>query len=757
MKAQSLRVASLMVFLTGAAALVYELAWTRWLTLVLGASAEGLAVVTASTMLGFAIGAGLLGRRIDTAARPLRAYGVLEVAVGLSAALVSWALHDAGTAAWSASLPRPALVALVLAMVGLPTAFMGVTLPAVVAYVGRRATADTRGGLSTLYAANTAGAVVGTLAAGFALIELFGYGRAAAAAIALNLAVGLAAIVLDRDATTVETAPSEHADAPVAAAPSRAAAHDALLAAGVSGFGVMAHEVLSSRLLVYGFFATSHAIAIILAVYLAGLSLGARAVAGPLRRGDVRPWHLGLALITAGGMTLAFAPSLTQTSALVDALRGNRVEWSVRIGVEAAVAAALLLPSAVSMGLVFPLATALGAAARAPGATIGRAVLVNTLAGAVGALGAGFVLVPLLGVRGAVALVSLVQAVAGAWIVSRHAPARRGLGWIAAALLALGAGLWSQRPQTGAEPGVSTLVAQHVVGHEREYRVLCYREGPTAITEVLEHLPTGRRDLLIDGFVATGTADTASYMRLMGTLPMALHPAPRRALVICFGTGTTARAVASFPDAAVDIVDLNPDVFRCAPALSPRNPALLARASVHVADGRAFLRESTARFDVITQEPMPPHFAGVASLYSAEYYRLARARLADDGVMVQWLPMHLTAPADARQIAAAALAVFPETWMVITPNDFTGLLVMSPRPIPAERRRAVDARLSTVFALDPAHLRRFIDGAAPITDDRPTLEYNGIDRVLGRFRSSSNLLRYNLSRVSAAMGPAATP
>lgn len=231
---------------------------------------------------------------------------------------------------------------------------------------------------------------------------------------------------------------------------------------------------------------------------------------------------------------------------------------------------------------------------------------------------------------------------------------------------------------------------------------------------------------------------------------MTLHPSPRRALVICFGTGATARAVASFPEASVDIVDINPDVFACAPAF-PANVLLLRRAHVHVEDGRAFLRRSSgARYDVITQEPMPPHFAGVAALYSEEYYRLARARLADDGVMVQWLPMHLTAPDDARQIAAAALRVFPETWLAIAPGDFTGLLVSSPRPVPAARRAVVEAELRTAFALDPAHLRRFIDGAAPTTDDRPSLEYNGVDRVLDRFRSPARMLRYNLQRVVAA-------
>lgn len=743
-------VAALLVFLTGGAALIYELAWTRWLTLTLGASARSLAVVTASTMLGFGVGAGLLGRRVDRTARPLRMYGLLELAIGLSAAAVTAVLRAAPMARWSADLPHWAVSLVVLALVGIPTAFMGVTIPALVAHLGRGDAAATRGAFGTLYAANTAGAVLGTLAAGFLLIERLGYTGASSVGIALNVLVGAFAVLSDRG-EAAPAAPAEGEETPAAVHDPKVA-RSALIAATVSGFGVMAHEVISSRLLVYGFFATTHAIAIILAVFLGGLSLGARIVAGPMRRGTVGVVHLGGALVASGALSLALAPSLTQTAALVDALRGTRPEWSVRLGIEALVASAVLLPAAVVMGLVFPLAAGLYASARSPGATLGRAVLGNTMAGVAGALGAGFVLVPLFGVRGSIAVVALVQAASGAWIVAAHATARRAAVAAIATAFAVAAGgaLWAQKPRTGGVPGETTLVAQHVVGHEEEYRVLCYREGPTAITEVLAHGPSGRRDVLIDGFVAAGNDGSAGYMDLMGRVPMTLHPSPRRALVICFGTGATARAVASFPGASVDLVDINPDVFACAPSF-PANVPLLRRARVHVEDGRAFLRRSSGeRYDVITQEPMPPHFAGVAALYSEEYYRLARARLADDGVMVQWLPMHLTAPDDARQIAAAALRVFPETWLAIAPGDYTGLLVSSPRPIPAGRRAAVERELATAFALDPAHLRRFIDGAGPTTDDRPSLEYNGVDRVLSRFRSPSRMLRYNLQRVVAA-------
>ena len=753
----SLAITAALLFASGAAAFVYELAWARWLTLTLGASAEGLAIVTASTMIGFAAGAAWLAPRVDASRRPLRTYGLLEIAIGLGAAVVSSLLHLAPTAAITASLPRVVVVTALLALVAIPTALMGATLPAVLAAVRGPDEATLRSRLTLLYAANTAGAVIGTLVMGFVLVDALGYARSAALGCAVNVVVGTLAVALDRRWFVATTSPAMASDAPVSSA-AEPATHrrEALFLAAVSGFTVLAHEVLSSRLLVYGLFATSHAIAILLATYLTGLAIGARLVSGPLARGEVKPMHLGAATVAASTLTLAFVPALGQVSALVTTIRGNEVGYDVRLAVEVLVAAMLLLPSATAMGTIFPLAAALAVRSGHEGRDVGLAVLVNTLAGAAGSLGAAFVLVPLAGVRGAIAIVTFLGALAGAIVVFRTADRGRAAGFVVAiGVGVVGAG-WLARPVVGLAPGEGALVPQHVVDHESEYVVLCHHEGPSAITEVLHHTPTGRVDVLIDGFVAAGSSASAGYMRLMGDLPMALHPAPRQALVICFGTGTTTRAVVArarlLPEpGSVDVVDLNPDVFACAGESGPGNAEALAYANVHVEDGRAFLRAGSDRFDVITQEPMPPHFAGVSALYSVEHYELARARLADDGVMLQWLPMHLTAPDDARAIAASALAVFPEVWLALAPGDYTGLLVMSPSPIASDARARAEAELGVQFVLDRAGVERFIAGTSPVTDDRPSLEHNGIDRVLGDFGSATGLLEHNLGLVAAAM------
>jgi spermidine synthase len=157
---------------------------------------------------------------------------------------------------------------------------------------------------------------------------------------------------------------------------------------------------------------------------------------------------------------------------------------------------------------------------------------------------------------------------------------------------------------------------------------------------------------------------SVSYMAWMGRLPMLLHPAPRRALVICFGTGQTANAVLQEGPERLDVVELNPAVLRMAP-LFASNHGVLAdpRVRAIAMDGRAWLRRSAERYDVVTLEPMPPHFAGVNALYSREFYEIVSARLAPGGIVAQWLPLHLLPPFHAASIAATFRSVFPDAFL----------------------------------------------------------------------------------------------
>lgn len=249
-------------------------------------------------------------------------------------------------------------------------------------------------------------------------------------------------------------------------------------------------------------------------------------------------------------------------------------------------------------------------------------------------------------------------------------------------------------------------------------------------------------------------------MAWMGRLPMLAHPAPRRALVIGFGTGQTAHAVRLEGALRIDIAEVSSAVIEVA-HLFLSNGGVLSdrRVRVRISDGRAWLRRSRARYDVITLEPMPPHFAGMNSLYSREFYNTAAARLAARGVVAQWLPLHLVAPRDAASVARTFVEVFPDALLWIDPRDRTGLLV-GRRPAPdipplrswpglarkGEGRDLGPAGVDAAVALFGPSLAGYASAGEVITDDNQLLAY-GAGRRLWRYPSTDALHRINLELV----------
>ncbi|NNL65818.1 MAG: hypothetical protein HKP30_06225 [Myxococcales bacterium] len=288
-------------------------------------------------------------------------------------------------------------------------------------------------------------------------------------------------------------------------------------------------------------------------------------------------------------------------------------------------------------------------------------------------------------------------------------------------------------------------------------RVLALDEGPDFTTSVIE-TGTGFRSLLIDGFTATSENPIgAHYMVWMGSLPALLHPDPERTLVICFGTGQTANGLRKEGVGHVDVVDVSDAVLGMAP-LFPSNERVLEDPRVQsiTMDGRAWLRRSDHRYDVVTLEPMPPNFAGVNSLYSREFYEIVATRLADDGVVAQWLPIHLVTKADSEAIAATFHAVFPDSILWIDPIGGTGILLgrkqAGAEPLgatwPGLARRATGRTLRAdeierAVVLGPAEMARYAALGTVITDDNQQLSHGrmrpGLKGRLGQQQALANM------------------
>jgi hypothetical protein len=243
-----------------------------------------------------------------------------------------------------------------------------------------------------------------------------------------------------------------------------------------------------------------------------------------------------------------------------------------------------------------------------------------------------------------------------------------------------------------------------------------------------------------------------------------MHPDPRRALVICFGTGQTANAVRKEGPEQLDIVDVSANVFALAHHF-PENEGVLddPRVQTHVMDGRAWLRRTSQRYEVVTLEPMPPTFAGSNSLYSVEFYQLVAERLQPGGVVAQWLPFHLIDPEESAAITAAFIEVFPDAYLWIDMSG-TGILVGREadsvgRPLwsglyrPVERNMS-PAQIEQALLYGPSVLHEYAKLSEPVTDDNQLLSYGwGRMRWWGQGNDSTATTRYQLLLLEAVAKP----
>ncbi len=719
---------ALLLFGSGFSALVYQVIWVRLLGLVFGVTVYAASTVLAAFMGGLALGSYLAGRLSDRVRSPLRWFAAAETLIGLSAlatpTLLAWMTPiyrqiSAGRADESGVLTL-ARLACSAAILLVPTTMMGATVP----FVLRRALSGSREvgrRAALLYAANTAGALAGALAAGYVLISRVGLTRTMQIAAGVNLGVAAVAFVLSR--ITADHGPRITMDhgvdpdgSPILTA---AARRTVLVVFGISGFVSLALEIVWIRALLMFLPATTYVFTTILAVVLGGIAAGS-AIAAAFRRRV--PSLRALASIEAG---MALAALLSMWAFGTTYAAG----WRTSAALQAI--ALSILPTTIFMGLAFPLGLHYWSqdAARV-GARVGTFYALN-LAGAVaGALAAGFILIPWLGTRGSlVALAGITLACA--WCLyavagpqSRLALLRR------AALLAIAFILVAR----AVPDPLATALSRRYKGEE----VLWREEGPQSTVSV-HRAPEGHRILYLDGLhQANDQPGMLATHRAIGTLAMALHPGPRDALVVGLGGGATAGAVARVSDANIRVVELSPGVVRAAPWFAHVTGNVLQQphVQVSVADGRNHLLLTNERYDVITADIIQPFHAGAGSLYSAEYFRLARAALRDDGLMLQWIGNR--PQSQYRLIARTFLEVFPHATAWQGGTLLAGTL--QPLKLVAEgyRQRLRDPRFGSAlgsvgiagwgglvrtYTAGPDELRAFVGPGPILTDDRPLVEY----------------------------------
>jgi spermidine synthase len=763
-------------FGTGASSLILEIVWSKYLSYLLGNSVMGVATVVAAFLGGLGAGAAIGGRLAVRSGSPLKIYARLELAVGLLALaspLAQSAARPVFASLYAALQESPTpffVVRFLILFVALfiPTMAMGATLPLAVSELARRSTVASDPIVGRLYAVNTAGGVVGVTAAGFLLVPSLGLWKSACLAGLVDLLVA-AVILRRRPAEVPPTAP-----AAAAATTERTGLTIpqmlVLALAAVSGFTAILYQIAWTRILIVPFGGMVYAFAAILATYLAGIALGAAGAARLLRRTRSVWAVLGILEIALAGSVVSAAYTFDQlphwiTSVIASSVRSTGRLYTGEIGITALF---VFVPTLL-LGALFPVVVAAYRGRRLPaGAAVGAVYAANTVGSIAGSLVTAFALIPALSALGSILLAASVNVAIGVvalFFGEGPAGARRSAALAVGALAVAIAVAAPPRMNEGlATLGFVRLIRSVAIGgaavtHRvidavrpgNEYQqVLYHREGRVANVSVVRTgetialLVNGKADATVDRGANRGLDMTTQV--LLGQIPLLFAPRARDVCIVGYGSGATTQAVLSHSVREALTVEIEPAVVEASsrhfreffgePLADPRSRLLIE-------DAGTYLRSCAQRYDVIVSEPSNLWIAGMADLFTREFYRAARSRLNKGGVFCQWVQCYQTSPATLYTVFRTFGSVFPRGQVFYVDSAGDLILVASPdRDLPldldslaaAMNPPRVARSLAEVRILSPADLIRFYRGRiqsyveragrGPInTDDNAYLEH----------------------------------
>ncbi len=669
-----LRLAITVFFLlSGATALVYQVIWVRMLGLTVGHSILAVATVVATYMAGLGLGARLAAGLAQRLARPLAGYGLLEVGIGIYAALSPLVL----------GLIRPLavqteggqlhlLVTLLVAMAVLlpPTLAMGATLPLLTRWYTRDE-ASLGLDMGWLYAVNTTGAFLGAFAAGYLLLPGLGQPGALYLTVLVNLSIGVAAFVAGRRHPLAPQRWQSPASPSAGAAPQETLDGSAsrmaiLLAFALSGAAAMINQVAWTRGFCLFTGSTTYAFSSIVCAFIAGLALGGHVASRWVDRARDRPQQL--AMVNAG---------IAVAAAALIPLLGELPVWLLRpiaalngsfVGTQAflfAVVFSLVLLPTVLMGSTYPLATR--ALVRSPAGAaraVGRAYAWNTAGAVLGSLGAGLLLVRLLQLQGSLWLAVGLNLLAAAVLLARRRPA-----WLALPLFAaLGWSMspdWNPRHMNLAPYMYGRDLAENPSFLEAQLQsgsILFHEDGVGATVTVVQR-DSGAVELRINGKTDASTELDRVSQGLTGVLPLLLARGQERILVVGLGSGMTLAASLELPVEEAVVVELLPEVVRGAAHFDPLigGPLGDERTQVRIGDGRHHLLAGQQRYDVVNSYPTNLFISGISTLFTVEAFQAMRQGLRPGGVVLIWLQGYLLSEEDFRTVLRSFQHVFPET------------------------------------------------------------------------------------------------
>ncbi|MGE0493208.1 MAG: fused MFS/spermidine synthase [Vulcanimicrobiota bacterium] len=716
----------LFFFFSGATGLIYQVLWTRRLTLTYGHTVLAVSTVLTAFMAGLALGSMAAGRWSDSrsgqvpASRFLAYYGWLEAFVGGWAFLTLplLGLVEKGYVALASSgvdgtpLHVACFFGAALVLVP-PTTAMGATVPLLTRLLVQQRQ-DLGRVLSRLYGLNTLGAVLGAGLGGFVLLPVLGLIPSMLLTALVNLLIGYGAVVVSQENTVQGEADDQTA---TTVGEERFALKGLAVPFTfcLAGIASMSYQVGWNRALALSLGSSIYAFSTILVCFLTGLGLGSLVYASLARRGTPRAYHLGvlyLLIAVGGGLTIPTLGYLPRLFIKALTMLGGESFVGV-LTVDVALSFLVLGPPTFLMGLGFPLATAVYAGGLGRlGRSVGDVYSANTLGCIMGAFITGFVIIPQVGAQWSLQIATLIYLGCALLMVLLEPSRVRWPAAVAIPFLALLA--WNVPGWSTGVMGAGVAVHPEAFldpADKRELRFpdpAVFVDGLSATVtltfssgffETLSLRVNGKTD------ASTGSRDERTQY-FLGYLPTLFHPAPKRVGVIGLGAGFTLQAVAACPGVEQIIcAELEPAVYQVGEYWKPHNGRVLEdpRVEVHLTDGRTFVLGAEQKFDVLISEPSNPWIAGVGNLFTRDFYFRALDRLNPDGIMCQWFNLYAVNTDDIQMVLHSFYDVFPEgqVWQ----SDGGDLILLGSR-----KPFIIDAsRIRQYIDADPEHQREFYE------------------------------------------------
>ncbi len=817
----------LLFFLSGISGLVYESLWSRYLKLFVGSAATAQIIVLALFMGGMSLGSLIMSRRSETIAKPVLAYGLIEGAIGAYAIafpllfeLVTRLCYDTlfpAVGGEGVGLVKWSFAALLIAP---PCILLGTTFPLMSVGILRRDKEHSGEILSFLYFSNSFGAALGAVLSGFVLVPALGLPGTLLVAAAINLVImavclrerGRAADApLAADAVKLAMVTSLAATAPKVDSPKADAAGTSdesvivlvepktdprllqvMLAIALgTGLSSFMYEIAWIRMLSMVLGSATHSFEVMLSAFVLGLALGGLWVRKRMDRFKRPELALGLVQLIMGAMAIATIYMYwvgVMGIAGIFKLGGEEQErtmtmWVLFNSARYLICLLVMLPATFCAGMTLPLVTHVLLRRGQPESAVGRVYGVNTLGSIVGAVLAGMVMLPLIGLKNTIVTGALIDMALGIWLVQREWEVKpsdvqvrklvRSATIMTVSLAIIGYGLMTVDPRVLAagvfRRGRAKMhddydVVMHVDGrtatvtvtHDREregYFTLYTNGKPDASVQSLRW-PEGRK--AEEGPFLAGDEPT---QLLLAIVPLLARPEAKRAATIGMGSGVTSHVLLASPLLErLDTVEIEPNMAEGAKHFAPINERVFTDPRSHIIfdDAKAYFAAAEGSYDLIVSEPSNPWVSGVSSLFTVEFYQEIRRYMAPGGLLGQWmhgyelsdeLLLSVLAAVDREFADYRLYRVGDRDWLILAAQEDDGIGPLHGDPLTAWPMLTDEAGLLGITALDQIEvlavasdelLRPYLAGVTPNRDTHPLLD-NGAEKARF-FRASAEAL-----------------